>query len=142
MECDVTPGEDPKFYLDQVHGGKALHLGTRQTWQKLSKHFPGHKITLKVMDDFDKACPRCQKDRLKMTQVIKPEVRTLIPDGYRTVIGIDAMKVTPADKWGNTAVYMSSSTLRRSTWIYFRRQLRLKKQQHWQYSRTSVLMVW
>ena len=81
VECDVTPGEDPKFYLDQVHGGKALHLGTRQTWQKLNKHFPGHKITLKVVDDFVKACPRCQKDRLKMTQDIKPEVLTLIPDG-------------------------------------------------------------
>ena len=45
-------------------------------------------------------------DRLKMTQDIIPEVRTLIPDGYRTVIGIDAMKVTPADKRGNTAVYV------------------------------------
>ena len=31
MECDATPGEDPKFYLDQVHGGRELHLGTRQT---------------------------------------------------------------------------------------------------------------
>ena len=41
-----------------------------------------------------------------MTQDIKPEVRTHIPDGYRTVLGIDAMKVTPADKWGNTAVYV------------------------------------
>ena len=34
------------------------------------------------VDDFVKACPRCQKVRLKMTQYIKPEVRTLIPDGY------------------------------------------------------------
>ena len=38
-----------------------------------------------------------------MTADIKPEVRTLIPDGYRTVLGIDALKVTPADKRGNTA---------------------------------------
>ena len=83
--------------------GKALHLGTRQTWQKLNKHFPGHKITLKVVDDFVKAFPRCQKDRLKMTQDIKPEDKS---DGYRTVIGIYAMKFTPADKWGNTAVYV------------------------------------
>ena len=46
-ECDVTLGEDPKFYLyQQVHGSKALHLGTRQTWQKLNKHFPGHKRLL------------------------------------------------------------------------------------------------
>ena len=67
VECDVTAGGDPKFFLDQVHGGKALHLGTRQTWQKLNKHFPGHMITLKVVDDFVKACPRYQKDRLKMT---------------------------------------------------------------------------
>ena len=52
VECDVTQREDPMFYLDQVHGAKALHLGTRQTWQKLNKHFPGHKITLKVVDDF------------------------------------------------------------------------------------------
>ena len=110
MECDVTPGEDPIFYLDQVHGGKALYLGTRQTRQKLNKHFPEHKITLKVVDDFVKACPRCQKDRLKMTQDIKPEVRTLIPDGYRTVIGIDAMKVTPADK-SSPATVSNSLTL-------------------------------
>jgi len=106
MECDVTPGEDPKFYLDQVHGGRELHLGARQTWQKLNKHFPGHKIPFKVVDDYVKACPRCQKDRLQMTADIKPEVRTLIPDGYRTVLGIDALKVTPADKRGNTACYV------------------------------------
>ena len=62
-----------------------------------------------------------------MTQDIKPEVRALIPDGYRTVIGIDAMKVTPADKWGNTAVYVI---------------VNIKTQQLWQYLRTSVLMVW
>jgi hypothetical protein len=41
-----------------------------------------------------------------MTSDIKPEVRTLIPEGYRTVLGIDAMKVTPADKRGNTACYV------------------------------------
>jgi hypothetical protein len=104
VECDVSPGEDPKFYLDRVHGGKALHFRNRQTWQKRNKYFPGHKITLKVVDNYAEACPRCQKDRLKMTQDIKPAVRTLIPNGYRTVLDIDAMKVTPADKWGDTAV--------------------------------------
>jgi hypothetical protein len=57
MECDVTPGEDPKFYLDQVHGGRELHLGARQTWKKLNKHFPGHKNPFKVVDDYVKACP-------------------------------------------------------------------------------------
>ena len=57
----VTPGEDPKFYLDQVHGGRELHLGARQTWQKLSKHFPGHKIPLKVVDDYVKACPAVRR---------------------------------------------------------------------------------
>ena len=41
-----------------------------------------------------------------MTADIKPEVRTLIPDGYRTVLGIDALKVTPPDKRGNTACYV------------------------------------
>ena len=41
-----------------------------------------------------------------MTADIRPEVRTLIPDGYRTVLGIDALKVTPADKRGNTACYV------------------------------------
>jgi hypothetical protein len=69
----------------------------------LKKHFPGHRITLKVVDDYVKACPRCKKERLQMTADIKPEVRTLIPDGYRTVLDLDAVKITPADKRGNTA---------------------------------------
>ena len=41
-----------------------------------------------------------------MTADIKPDVRTLIPDGCRTVLGIDALKVTPPDKRGNTACYV------------------------------------
>ena len=30
MDGDVTPGEDPKPYLDQVYGGRVIHFSTRQ----------------------------------------------------------------------------------------------------------------
>ena len=30
MDGDVTPAEDPKPYLDQVYGGRVIHLSTRQ----------------------------------------------------------------------------------------------------------------
>ena len=63
-----------------------LHYGSRETWKRLGKYFPGHKIAFRIVDDFCKACPRCQKDRLVMTGDIQSIERPLIPDQYRSVL--------------------------------------------------------
>jgi len=91
----------PEYYLQQVHGGRMLHLGARKTWLKLNETFPGHKIPFRVVQEFVQACPRCQKDRLEMTADIRPVVRTVIPEHHRLRLGIDALAITPADEDGN-----------------------------------------
>jgi hypothetical protein len=91
----------PEYYLRQVHGGRMLHHGARKTWLKLNETFPGHHIPFRVVQEFVQACPRCQKDRLEMTQDIKPVVRTVIPEHHRLRLGIDALAITPADEDGN-----------------------------------------
>ena len=60
--CEVV--KDPDYYMKQVHGGRMLHHGARKTWQLLNEKFPGHRIPFRVVKEFVKACPRCQKDRL------------------------------------------------------------------------------
>ena len=92
---------DPDYYIQQVHGGRMLHYGARKTWLKLNEHFPGHKIPFRIIQEYVNACPRCQKDRLDMTQDIKPVTRTVLPEHHRTRLGIDSLAITPADEDGN-----------------------------------------
>ena len=91
----------PDYYIQQVHGGRMLHYGARKTWLKLNEHFPGHKIPFRIIQEYVNACPRCQKDRLDMTQDIKPVTRTVLPEHHRTRLGIDSLAITPADEDGN-----------------------------------------
>ena len=71
--------KEPEYYLRQVHGGRMLHWGARRTWKLLNKHFPGHKIPYRVVEDFVSMCPICQKDRIGMTECIRPLIRHIKP---------------------------------------------------------------
>jgi len=102
---EVTPEvhevHSPEYYLEKVHGGRSMHKGARRTWLALNKHFPGHKIPFSFVAEWVMACPRCQKDRLAMTNGIEPVVRHLKPPHQRSRIGVDRLTVTPPDDRGN-----------------------------------------
>jgi hypothetical protein len=85
----------------KVHGGRNLHKGARRTWNALNQYFPGHSISFKFVSDYIASCPVCQKDRLAMTDIIKPVYRHLKPPHQRTRIGVDRLTATPPDKEGN-----------------------------------------
>jgi len=99
---DMHLPKKPEYYLEQVHGGRQLHKGARRTWLSLNKHFPGHHIPYRIVEEFVSSCPRCQKDRLGMTNNITGVVRHIKPEHHRSRIGVDRLAVTPADEAGNT----------------------------------------
>ena len=98
--------QPPEFYLSQVHGGRMGHHGVVRTWQLLTKHFVGHRISYAVVRDYVASCRVCQKDRLGMTSTIAPTVRHLKPDHARSRIGMDLLTVTPTDKNGNQYIHI------------------------------------
>ena len=87
--------------LKQVHGGRMFHYGPRKTWQLLGKYFPGHKVPYSKVMEYCLECTRCQKDKKSWVKDIQPIVRTVIPDGFRTRLGIDTLTITPADEDDN-----------------------------------------
>ena len=105
-------------YLRQVHGGRMPHFGARRTWQLLNKHFPGHRIPIRVVQDFVAECPRCQKDSRHSVTDIQPAVRTLLPDGNRVRVGIDSVTITPQDKDGNVHAIVVVNHMTKHVSIY------------------------
>ena len=101
-QASATTHKTPEFYLDQVHGGRQMHKGARRTWLALNKYFPGHKIPYRVVEEYVSVCPRCQTDRLGMTNNITGLVRHIKPEHQRSRIGADRLTVTPEDEAGHT----------------------------------------
>jgi len=113
--------EDPsraEHYFSQVHGGRMLHPGVRETMKRLNLYFPGHGIPERVVREMVSACPRCQKDRLVVASDIKPIVRHLIPETHRTRVGIDALTISPEDKNGNKLAVVIVEQKTKHTAIY------------------------
>ena len=90
--------------LKAVHNSKVGHMGARTTWTRLNKQFPGHNISFQKIQEYVAACPNCNKTRLGMRDVIDPIIRTLKPPRSRTVIGIDALEITPHGDEGHTHI--------------------------------------
>ena len=84
-----------------VHNARVGHMGARRTWKALNENFPGHGLSFAVVEDFVMSCPVCQKDRLRMSNTIKPIYRTVKQEHLRKAIGIDHVDITPADEDGN-----------------------------------------
>jgi len=92
----------PLEALKQCHNSRVGHGGIRKTWLLLNKHFPGHRMSYKVVMDFVSSCPICQKDRLTdMKGSLTPLVRHLKRPGPRSRIGVDTLTITPPDIHGN-----------------------------------------
>lgn len=96
--------QPPEFILSQVHGGRNGHPGVRRTWKALNDNFQGHRIPYSFVEDYVSRCPRCQKDRIGMTDTIRPVYRHLKPPTLRSSVGVDHLTVTPMDEYGNTVL--------------------------------------
>ena len=97
---------DPDHFLKQVHGGRNFHHGVAITWARLNKNFPGHRIPIRYVADYIKACPTCQKNRRVMVEGVKPLNLSLRHPNHRQRIGVDHVTTTPADENGNTVVIL------------------------------------
>ena len=95
---------EPRYYIRFVHNAGSMHFGARRTYRRLKHFFPGSKIPYSEVRKFIADCPRCQANPIHWTADIKPIVRTLIPEDFRTRIGIDTLKVSPRDIHGNCVV--------------------------------------
>ena len=119
VEVEIAvPGQPPEYYLDKVHGGRNLHMGSRLTYKYLNKFFPGHKIPYRLVEGYVSTCALCQKDRLGMTEGIEPLVRHIKPPWQRSRIGIDRLTVTPADERGNNTIIVIVEHWSKHMWGY------------------------
>ena len=90
------------------------HHGVRKTWLALTKHFPGHRIPIRLIEDLISRCAICQKHRLGIQDALMPVYRTLKPDSKRKRVGVDTLTITPVDKFGNkylTVIVVHSTKL-------------------------------
>jgi hypothetical protein len=95
---------EPNFssLLEKVHNGRIGHFGSKATYNLLNKHFPGHGLSLAIVQDFVNQCPICQKDRLGLSPQLQPITRHLKPAHFKSVIGADTLTITPPDEYGNS----------------------------------------
>jgi len=118
IERDGQGLQSAHDYLRQVHGGRMPHYGAKRTWKLLNKHFPGHRVPVRVVQDFVAECPRCQKDAHQSVSDIQPAVRTLLPGGNRIRVGIDSVTITPEDKEGNVQAVVLVNHMTKHDYIY------------------------
>ena len=84
----------PEEALHKVHNSKMGQHGIHRTYTLLNKHFPGHRIPLKLITDYIHACPACQKHRLRPVPL--PPINRVLPHAHqRSTLGIDLLTVTP-----------------------------------------------
>ena len=85
--------------FDAAHGGRALHHGAKRTYLSLCGRFPGHGISLRVVQDLVNECPICQKECLPLKTIPCYEIRETLFHHPRSV-GFYHVSVTPADEDG------------------------------------------
>ena len=84
----------PDQALAAVHNSKMGHHGIHRTYNLLNKHYPGHKIPLKLITDYIHACPACQKHRLQ--HVPLPPINRVLPHAHqRSTLGVDLVTLRP-----------------------------------------------
>jgi hypothetical protein len=115
--CNIQD-EVPDNILSKVHGGRNGHWGVQETWNALNKHFPGHQITFKLVQEFVRSCATCQKVRLLTGPSHTPIIRHLKVPHPRATIGMDTITISPRDELGNLYV---DSIVNHFTGLFFGR---------------------
>jgi hypothetical protein len=72
----------------------------RRTWKLLNEYIPGHKIPIKVLEDFISSCVWCQKVRMGMADSLQAPIRCVETEHPRHLCGYDTLYVTPPCKEG------------------------------------------
>ena len=106
----------PEEMFTKIHGGRNFHWGARRTWIELNRRFPGHKISYRRLAEMIMECVVCQKNRNDMTSKIEPLIRHIKPPHWRARVGVDNLKVTPADAAGNEHLIIVVDQFSRYTW--------------------------
>jgi hypothetical protein len=97
--ASITEKPSLQDMFHAVHGGRSLHHGAKRTYLALCSRYPGHGISLRVIQDLVSECPICQKDRIPLATIPHNHVLQTLMHHKRT-IGIDHVTVTPADEDG------------------------------------------
>jgi hypothetical protein len=92
--------------MASVHGGRSFHLGAPETWRRAKLQYPSAHISQSAVREYVRNCAVCQKTRDTGIRGLPEQYRTLKPQQYRRVIGIDHVTVTPTDKDGNTCIIL------------------------------------
>ena len=108
----------PKEAFDLVHNGRIGHHGVKRTWLKLSKVFPGHKLTTEVIQDFIDRCPICQKFNAGMSASLQAPIRALDSEHCRHYVGFDTLSVSPPDKKGHCCIHVVKQLPSRLVGLY------------------------
>ena len=100
-EQDTVSIDQLTEIFHSVHGGSAGHWGVARTYALLNKYHPGHNIPIRLVEDFVKSCPVCQKERLDLSSQLPSVRRHLHQQELGDCIAIDLLTVTPIDDKGN-----------------------------------------
>ena len=77
------------------------HWGVARTYALLNKYYPEHNIPIRLVEDFVKSFPVCQKERLDLSLQLPSVTRHLHQQELGDCIAIDLLTVTPIDDRGN-----------------------------------------
>ena len=86
--------------IGEVHNAKMGHHGAQRTWTLLNRYHPGHKVSMKAVQDYVKECVFCQKVRNTMDASLRAPIRAIKPEHSRHYCGYDTLYITPADAEG------------------------------------------
>jgi hypothetical protein len=114
----VSPVCTPTECFEFVHGNRMGHHGVSRTMQLLTKYFPSHGLSQKMVSDLVAACPHCQKIRLGFAFKLVPMHRTLSQDHLYAAIGCDTVTVTPPDLAGNKYIIVMVNLFSKHAALY------------------------
>jgi hypothetical protein len=103
--------------FDLIHNGQVGHWGAAESWRRLNKTAPGHGLSQKEVAELVQTCPNCMKNRRERDERLIPVTRSLKPPHSRSVIGIDAVGISPHGRNGQTHIYVVVNLFTKLTYL-------------------------
>lgn len=97
---EQQPMDEVSQMITKVHNGRMGHHGVQRTWLLLNRYFPGHNISVRLIQDFVSTCAWCQKVRATLNQSLQAPIRAIVAEHPRHLCGYDTLYVTPMDEDG------------------------------------------
>ena len=102
-DLTVSEPDNIEELFNSVHGGRAGHNGVTRTWGLMNKHYPGHNVPFRVVQQMVADCAICLKFRLDLNQSLEGVTRNVVPPDDVRVLGADTLTITP-DVYRNSLV--------------------------------------